>query len=119
MPTTNLTQPGNIGKASVLSAITMDNTWIVDTGAYDHLIKDFSKLQNLRSSSQQVISIINDDISLITRKGSIALTTAITLDTILVVHSLECNLLYVGQITLALNYIITFFGLFIVFLRIF
>jgi hypothetical protein len=70
----------------------MDNTWIIDTGASDHMIRDSSKLQNLRSSSQQVISTVNDDISPITGKGSIALTTSITLDTILVVPRLECNL---------------------------
>jgi len=51
MPTANLTQPGSISKASVFSAITMDNTWIIDTGASNHMIRDSSKLQNLRSSS--------------------------------------------------------------------
>ena len=89
MPPPNLTQPGSVGKASVLSAITMDNSWIIDTSASDYMIRDSSKLQNLRSSSQQVISTINDDISPITRKGSIALTTAITFDIVLVVPSLE------------------------------
>ena len=40
MPTANLTQPGSISKASVFSAITMDNTWIIDTGASNHMIRD-------------------------------------------------------------------------------
>jgi len=52
IPTANLTQPGSIGKASALSAITMDNTWIIDTSAFDHMIRDSRKLQNLCPSSQ-------------------------------------------------------------------
>jgi hypothetical protein len=115
MPTANVTQPGSIGKANVLSAITMDNTWIIDTGASDHMIRDCNKLQNLHPSSQQVISTTNGGISPITGKGSIALTPTITLDTILVVPSLECNLLSVSQITSALNCTVTFWPFFCVF----
>ena len=118
MPTANITPPGSIGKASVLSAITMDNTWVIDTGASDHMIRDSHKLQNLRSSSQHVISTANGGISPITGKGSIDLTTTITLDKILVVPSLEYNLLSVSQITSALNCTVTFW-LFFVFFRIF
>jgi hypothetical protein len=118
MPTANVTQSGSIGKTNVLSAITMDNTWIIDTSAFDYMIRDCSKLQNLHPSSQQVISIANNGISLITGKGSIALTLTITLDTVFVVPSLECNLLYVRQITLALNCTITLWPFF-VFFRIF
>jgi len=51
IPTANLTQPGSIGKTSALFAITMDNTWIIDTGASDHMIRDSRKLQNLCPSS--------------------------------------------------------------------
>jgi hypothetical protein len=40
MPTANITQPSSIGKANVLSAITMDNIWIIDTSASDHMIRD-------------------------------------------------------------------------------
>ena len=51
IPTTNLTQPCSIDKASALFVITIDNTWIIDTGASDHMIKDSRKLQNICPSS--------------------------------------------------------------------
>jgi hypothetical protein len=82
------------------------------------MITDSHKLQNLRPSSQQVISTANGGISPIIGKGSIDLTTTITFDTVLVVPSLEYNLLSVSQSTLTLNCTVTFWPFFM-FFRIF
>ena len=115
MPIANITQPGSVGKANIPSAITKDNTWIIDTGASDHMIRDSSKLQHLHPSSQQVISTANGGTSPITGEGSLVLSNAMTLDTVLVVPSLEYNSLSVSQITSKINCTVTFWPSFCVF----
>ena len=115
MPTANITQLGSVGKANILSAITKDNTWIIDTGASDHMIRDSSKLQHLHLSSQQVISTANGGTSPIIREGSLVLSNAMTLDIVLVVPSLEYNLSFVRQITSKINCIVTLWPSFCVF----
>ncbi|KAG8383239.1 hypothetical protein BUALT_Bualt05G0163700 [Buddleja alternifolia] len=54
---------------------------------------DFNHLQSVRSSSQSVITTANGSTSPITGEGSVILSSTLTLDTVLVVPSLEYNLL--------------------------
>ena len=119
MATANITQPGSVGKVNILSAITKDNTWIIDTGASDHMIRDSSKLQHLHPSSQQVISTAKGGTSPITGEGSLVISNAMTLDTVLVIPSLEYNLLSVSQITSKINCTVTFWPFFLCFSRYF
>ena len=67
--------------------------WIVDTGASNHMTRDSSILESLLPSSQFVISTANGSTSPIIREGSLTLTDPFTLDIVLVVPSLEYNLL--------------------------
>ncbi|KAG8640740.1 hypothetical protein MANES_13G089634v8 [Manihot esculenta] len=45
--------------ANVLSATSKNSTWIIDTGAFDHMTKDSGQLQSIRASSQSVIPTAN------------------------------------------------------------
>lgn len=47
------------------------------------------------------------------REGTISLTDNVSLDIVLVVPSLDYNLLSVAQLTVALNYIVIFWPLFV------
>ena len=82
--------------------------WIIDTGASDHMTRDFGILELLLPSSQSVISTANSSTSHIIGEGSLTMTDTLTLATILVVPSLEYILLSVSQITLTLSCTITF-----------
>ena len=115
LPTTNVAHPGIIGKASVFSATSKNRTWIIDTGASDHMMRDSNQLKYVLPSSKSVISTSNGSTSPITREGSIILSNTFTLDTVLVVPSLEYNLLSVSQITSTLACIVTFWPSFCVF----
>ena len=52
LPTANVAHPGIIGKASVFSATSKNRTWIIDTGASDHMTRDSSQLKSILPSSQ-------------------------------------------------------------------
>ena len=97
LPTANVAHPGIIGKASVFSAISKNRTLIIDTGASDQMTRDSSQLQSVLTSPQSVISTANGSTSPITGEGSVILSDNLTLDTVLVVPSLEYNLLSVSS----------------------
>ena len=59
LPTANVAHPGIIGKTSVFSATSKNRTWIIDTGASDHMTWDSSQLKSVLPSSQSVISTAN------------------------------------------------------------
>ena len=115
LPTTNVAHPGIIDKASVFSATSKNRTWIIDTGASDHMTWDSSQLKSVLPSSQLVISTANGSTSPITGEGSVILSNTLTLDTVLVVPSLEYNLLSISQITSTLACTVTFWPSFCVF----
>ena len=113
--TKNVVHLGILGKASVLYVNSKNSTWIIDTSASIHMTRDSGKLKSLKPPSQSVISIANGSTSPITGEGSITLSDSLTLDTILIIPSLEYNLLSVIQITSTLACTITFLPSFLVF----
>lgn len=114
-PSANVTLPGIIGKASVLSTNSKNSTWIIDTGASDHMTKEFGQLQSILSSPQTVISTANGSTSPVTGEGPVTLSKILTLDIVLVVSSLEYNLLSISQITSKLSCTMTFWPSYCVF----
>lgn len=113
--TTNIAYLGIIGKTSIFSATSKNGTRITDTGASDHMTRDFRQLKSILPSPQSIISTANGSTSPITWEGSIILSNTLTLDTIHVVLSLEYNLLFVSQITSTLACTVTFWPSFCVF----
>lgn len=69
----NVTHPCIFYKPTVFSTTSKNNTWIIDTGASDHMTRDSNQLQYVRSSSQSVISTANGSTSPITEEGSVIL----------------------------------------------
>ena len=114
-PITNFAHLGRVGKVYVFPTHYKDKTWIVDTGASEHMTIDVRQLQSILPSSQSVISTGNGSTSPVTREGYVILSNTLTLNTILVVPSLEYNLLSVSQITSTLHCTITFWPSFCVF----
>jgi hypothetical protein len=107
-PTANIAHPRKVGKVSVFPAHYKDKTWIVDTGASEHMTRDVRQLQSILPSSQSVISTANGSTSPVTGEGSVILSNTLTLNIVLVVPSLEYNLLSVSQITSTLHCTVTF-----------
>ena len=87
---------------------TQNSTWIIDTGATDHMTNSTSHLTSIRSTTQQNILTANGGIAPVTHEGSVSNSNSLNLDTVLVVPSLSCNILSVGQITKTLNCTVKF-----------
>ena len=103
------------GQVLNTSASVINNTWIIYSGATNHMTFDSRHISSLRHSSQKFISTVNGNTTPIIRGGSLTLTDTLNLDSILVVPSLNYNLFYVPQITVALSYIVIFLPKFCVF----
>ena len=86
----------------------INSAWIIDSGAIDHMTFDFRQVSPLRLSSQKIVSTANGNTTPIIGEGSLTLTNTLNLDYVLVVPSLDYNLLSVSQITVALSCIVIF-----------
>jgi hypothetical protein len=96
------------GKALNISAPVIDNLWIIDSGATDHMTFDSRQISHLRPSSQKSISTANGSEASIVGEGSLSLTKNLNLDSVLVVPSLDHNLLSISQITASLSCVVIF-----------
>ena len=92
---------GNGGKVLNISTPVSNSAWIIDSGAMDHMTFDSRQVSPLKSSSQNSVSIANGTSIPIIGEGSLSLTNTLNLDYVLVVPSLNYNLLSVSQITTA------------------
>ena len=106
---------GNGGKVLNISTPAFNSAWIIDYGATDHMTFDSRQVSPLKSSSQNYVSTANGTSISIIGEGSLSLTNTLNLDSVLVVPSLNYNLLLVSQITTALFCVIIFWPEFCVF----
>ena len=88
----------------------INSAWIIDSGATDHMTFDSKQVSPLRLSSQKIVSTANGNTTPVIGEGSLTLTNTLNLDSILVVSSLDYNLLSVSQITVVLSCIVIFFA---------
>lgn len=106
--TASVARAGNDGKVLNTSSLVSNNTWIVDSGATDHMTFDSRKISSLKPSLEKTVSTANGSQAPITGEGSISLTETLNLDSVLVVPTLDCNLLSVSQITNTLHCVVIF-----------
>ena len=83
------------------------SAWIIDSGATNHMTFDSRQVSSLRPSSQKIVSTANGNTTPVIGEGSLTLTDTLNLDSVLVVPSLDYNLLSVSQ-TAALSCIVIF-----------
>ena len=98
----------NVGKTLHTSIPVSHSEWIIDSGATNHMTFDNNHMKSIKSSDQHIVSIADGTLFPVLREGSISLTKNLNLDFVLVVPSLNHNLLLVAQITLALNRVVIF-----------
>ena len=87
------------GKVLNTSTPVINSTWIIDSDATDHMTFDSKQVSPFRSSSQKIVSTANGNTTLVIGEGSLTLIDTLNLDYVLVVPSLDYNLLSVSQIT--------------------
>ncbi|KAK2993896.1 hypothetical protein RJ640_012770 [Escallonia rubra] len=106
---------GNGGKALNMSTLVTNSAWIIDSGATDHMTFDSRQVSTLKQSSQKFVTTANGTPAPIVGEGHLPLTSNMNLNSVLVVPSLDYNLLSVSQITTALFCVVIFWPIFCVF----
>ncbi|CAL2255062.1 unnamed protein product [Prunus armeniaca] len=95
-------------KGSTFKTLSQKSPWIINSGATDHMTFDPSQLISRKSSTLSAMSNANGTPFPVIGEGSISLSISLHLDSVLLVPSLDHNLLYVAQLTTTLGCIVTF-----------
>ena len=74
-------------------------TWVIDTGATNHIIYFVDLLTLITAISHTMVQLPNGEAAIVTHVGSIQLSSRITLTNVLCVPSFSFNLLSVSSIT--------------------
>ncbi|XP_068302662.1 uncharacterized protein [Pyrus communis] len=84
------------GKALNFSNYVMNNMWIIDSGAIEHITCDSRHVSSLKNSTDIEVNVANGDAAPGLGEGTISLYDTMKLDTVLVIPSLNYNLLLVA-----------------------
>lgn len=96
------------GKALSTCTPVSNSAWVIDLGATSHMTNDSKLLKTIYTSSQTDITTADGGTAPIIGEGTIDLPNNLHLDTVLVVPSLNYNLLSIAQITDALSCLVIF-----------
>ncbi|KAM1760008.1 hypothetical protein ACFX12_002928 [Malus domestica] len=75
------TNTSNNGKALKVSASVMNNMWIIDSSATEHMTYDSRQVETLKPSTKTVVSVANDNSSHGIGEGTVSLLDTFSLDT--------------------------------------
>ncbi|KAK3034107.1 hypothetical protein RJ639_034087 [Escallonia herrerae] len=82
------------------SKVEKSNPWVIDSGASDHMTGDLSLFSSYSACSNNYkVRIAYGSLSTVSGIGSIVISPSITLDSVLLVPSLSCNLLSISKLT--------------------
>lgn len=97
-PSCSIAQKGNFPKSAHLSVIPT-RTWIVDSGATDHMTGESSLFSSYKPCAGNFnIKLADGSLSAVAGKGSIVLSPLLTIQDVLHVPNLSCNLLSVSTL---------------------
>lgn len=109
-PSSVTTQPGISGAALSVASNPSGNSWIIDSGATDHMTGTPSLFSTYTlCSGQDKVTIADGTLATVAGKRNIPLTDHLTLSSALHVPKLSLNLLSVSSLTKSLNCSVTFF----------
>jgi len=102
---------GNSGLALLTShSDTACNTWLLDSGATDHMTFDTSDFSHTSSPRRTSIANANGGVSPVTGAGSVTLFSSLHLTNTLLVPSLSHKLMSVGQFTTDLRCVVLMYS---------
>ena len=75
------------------------NTWVIDTGAIDHIVCYVHLLTTIIAITQSIVQLPNGETALVTHIGTVTLSSSLILQNVLYVPSFTFNLLSVSTFT--------------------
>ena len=95
----NLNSPLNVKQGS----------WIVDSDASDHMTGDVSILRNYKPCNDRlIVRIAYGSLSKVVGIYFVCISNQLTLNLVLLVSKLDCNLLFINKLTYDWNYYVKF-----------
>ena len=80
------------------------DTWIIDTGAYNHMCCDRSLMHDIHSIAHSFhVALPNNHVILVTHAGSVRLGSYLVLHEVLFIPNFKCNLLSISKLTSELH----------------
>ena len=105
----SLAQKGNFIAALKVKKENL-SPWIIDLGAFDHMIGDTTIFQNYTPCfGDYTVHIADGSLSKVVGKSFVVISKDLTLNSILLVPNLDCNLLSISKITQEKNCVTKFF----------
>ena len=96
------------GKALNIFAPVLHSAWIINFGATDHMTFNSRQVSQINSFNKKFVSIANGTTTPVIGEGYLTLTNTLNLESVLIVPSLEYNLLSFSQITTTLFCVVIF-----------
>ena len=78
-------------------------TWVLDTGATDHIVHFFKLFTKITSSISSFVQLPNGERVVVTHIGTIQVTTSLVLGNVLCVPAFTFNLISMSQLTKSLS----------------
>jgi len=92
------------------SIVSTPHTWIIDTGATDHMINSISLFTSITSTISTKVKPPNGQFALVTHIDTVRISAHLTLTNVLCVPSFSFNLLSVSKLIRSFNYCFLFFA---------
>jgi len=86
------------------------HTWIIDTGATDHMINSISLFTSITATISTKVKLPNGQFALVTHIGTVKISAHLTLTNVLCVPSFSFNLLSVSKLVQTFNFCFIFFA---------
>uniref|UniRef100_A0A803L9R6 CCHC-type domain-containing protein n=1 Tax=Chenopodium quinoa TaxID=63459 RepID=A0A803L9R6_CHEQI len=92
------------GKITVINAVnneknSSDNTWLIDSGASDHMTGNKNILHNLKTLDKRIrVGLLDGTIKVVSEIGSVRINPNVVLNDVFYVDDFKHNLLFVGKL---------------------
>ncbi|PRQ17544.1 putative RNA-directed DNA polymerase [Rosa chinensis] len=115
IPTASFASRGKIGMALKVSNFVGSDTWIIDSGASDHMTYDKTYFTELSSPPVSYVTNANGEAFPVLGTGSIRITPTLQLHNVLYVTDLSHHLISVPQLNTESQCSITFYPMYVIF----
>jgi len=86
------------------------HTWIIDTGATDHMINSISLFTSITATISTKVKLPNGQFALVTHIGTVKISAHLTITNVLCVPSFSFNLLSFSKLVQTFNFCFIFFA---------
>ena len=84
--------------SNTLRSTSSVSSWIVDSGATNHMTGTLGFLIDIRDTASLPVKLPDGRLTLVTQRGTVILSSLLTIQDVLYVNTLQCHLISVSQL---------------------